>query len=65
MMGGISRHDPSGGGYGKGIEGMLILTELRLLFLPDISSGTATLSFLEFHTVQVQCCRFLGTIMSA
>lgn len=54
MMGGITRHDPSGDGYGKGVEGMLVLTELRLLFMPDISSGTATLSFLEFHTVQVR-----------
>lgn len=54
MMAAISRYDPSMGGYGKSIEGMLVLTELRLLFLPDISCGSATASFVEFHTVQVR-----------
>lgn len=58
MMAGISRHDPSAAGYGKGVEGMLVLTELRLLFLPDISGGTTTASFLDFHTVQVHVFSF-------
>lgn len=53
-MAAISRYDPSMGGYGKSIEGMLVLTELRLLFLPDISCESATASFVEFHTVQVR-----------
>lgn len=53
MMSSISRHDITASGHGKGVEGMLVLTELRLLFLPDISRGSATTSYLEFHTVQV------------
>lgn len=40
--------------HGKGVEGMLVLTELRLLFLPDIGAGSTTASFLEFNTVQVR-----------
>lgn len=53
MMLGISRHDITANNHGKGVEGMLILTELRLLFLPDIGAGSTTTSFLEFNTVQV------------
>lgn len=54
MMLGISRHDITANNHGTGVEGMLILTELRLLFLPDIGAGSATASFLEFNTVQVR-----------
>lgn len=55
MMLGISRHDITANNHGKGVEGMLILTELRLVFLPDIGVGstTRTASFLDFNTVQV------------
>lgn len=53
-MSSISRHDITASGHGKGVEGMLVLTELRLLFLPDISHGSATASYLEFHTVQAR-----------
>ncbi|CAN0163688.1 unnamed protein product, partial [Ascophyllum nodosum] len=53
MMSSISRHDTSANGHGRGVEGMLVLTELRLLFLPDVSGGLANTAFLEFHTVQV------------
>eukprot|EP00903_Cladosiphon_okamuranus_P015602 g14407.t1 len=53
MMLGISRHDITANNHGKGVEGMLVLTELRLLFLPDIDAGSTTASFLEFNTVQV------------
>lgn len=53
MMLGVSRHDITANNHGKGVEGMLILTELRLLFLPDVSAGSRTASFLEFNTVQV------------
>ena len=53
-MSSISRHDITASGHGKGVEGMLVLTELRLLFLPDISGGSATASYLEFHTVQAR-----------
>lgn len=53
-MSSISRHDITATGHGKGVEGMLVLTELRLLFLPDISRGSATASYLEFHTVQAR-----------
>lgn len=63
-MGGISRYDPTSGGYGRGVEGMLVLTELRLLFLPDISSGSASTSFLEFHTVQVRLSSGVGLVVS-
>lgn len=52
MMSGISRHDITANGHGRGVDGMLVLTELRLLFLPDIAGGSTTTSFLEFHTVQ-------------
>ena len=52
MMSSITRHDTSANGHGRGVEGMLVLTELRLLFLPDVSGGLANTAFLEFHTVQ-------------
>lgn len=52
MMSGISRHDITANDHGKGVEGMLVLTELRLLFVPDISGGSTTASFMDFHTVQ-------------
>ncbi|CAN0121044.1 unnamed protein product, partial [Laminaria digitata] len=57
MMSSISRHDITASGHGKGVEGMLVLTELRLLFLPDISHGSATASYLEFHTVYLAAVR--------
>lgn len=53
LMMGVSRHDITANNHGKGVEGMLVLTELRLLFLPDIGVGSTTASFLEFNTVQV------------
>lgn len=53
MMLGVSRHDITANNHGKGVEGMLVLTELRLLFLPDVGAGSATASFLDFNTVQV------------
>lgn len=55
MMLGVSRHDITANNHGRGVEGMLVLTELRLMFLPDIGgAGSATASFLEFNTVQVR-----------